>query len=566
MDVAQPLDDNTQQSTGVGVSAKTIALMRLVLALFVTLNASFYFQPKDGYQAFTVYFACAYTFYTLLVYAFPVAMAKAVRYAWLHWVDFCAYVTLIVLSGGQESQFFPFLFFTILVASFRFGSGEGLRVTIACALLSALIHFFPISPVEGPLFPALENTATLLLLGYLIANWGGVEVIQKRQLLLLNDINRLPDPHLSAEQAMGESLEHIRNFYAAGACIAIMKMPDAGYSIFRVDRDAAKPRMLGQPLDGAIVSILLALEPERVVSYKAQSRLWLSSTKVYGPAGRVTKDPSDCGEAIAQLLEADRFISVPLLLHGQDIGRIYITNCYEYLKVSDISFLQQVINQIAPFIENIHLLDNIAVAATTTIRRQISLDLHDSTIQPYIGLKLGLEALRRKISVSDAIAADVDDLVDMTAESIGELRQYVGVLKAHLKEPLIPAIKHVVEKYQNSYGIEVSINASPDLQLHDRLAAAIYQMVCEALSNIRRHTNASQAAINLSTAGGEITVQVINPDDVTKISMLFQPRSISERVSYLGGCVNVERLADGRTVVTARIPLQYKEARYAEYS
>ncbi len=75
MDVAQPLDDNTQQSTGVGVSAKTIALMRLVLALFVTLNASFYFQPKDGYQAFTVYFACAYNFYTLLVYAFPVAMA-----------------------------------------------------------------------------------------------------------------------------------------------------------------------------------------------------------------------------------------------------------------------------------------------------------------------------------------------------------------------------------------------------------------------------------------------------------------------------------------------------------
>lgn len=571
MNAIQTSKNAPQPANGVGALSKMIALMRLMLAvsglLIFALNPSIYSSPAESsYDTLTLYGAYAYCVYAALHCLFPNTMLRIMLLPWLHWIDLLWYVVLIALSGGLDSPFLPFLFFAILVASFRYGAAEGVKVTVACVLFSILILFFPLTPeMQDPLYPSLVRAVTLLILGYLIACWGGLEALQTRQLRLLSEINRIPDPHLSAEEAMGESLEHIRKFYAAHACLAVMKMPDAGYVIFKVERDPEKTKMLGQPLDQGIAAHLLALPPQCSISYASNAEWYFSSATTYEPSEWSLRTESQYGEAIAQFLEAETFASVPLRLHGEDIGRIYLTSCRENLDSSDITFLQQVVNQITPYIENIHLLDKVAAAASVTMRQQISLDLHDTTIQPYIGLKLGLEALRRKITDNDAIASEVDDLVRMTGEGIAELRHYIGGLKARLEEPLLPALMHVAEKYQYNYGIKVAVNVSPDLKINDRLAAEIYQIVSEAMSNIRRHTNASQATINLSYQAGQLVIEVINHSDSTQAFTIFKPRSISERVTHLGGTVTVDHHADGSTVVTATIPLKVKERLHAKY-
>ena len=402
----------------------------------------------------------------------------------------------------------------------------------------------------------------------------------KTKLKLLSEINRLSDPSLSAEQWLGNTLLNIQEYYMAEACLAVMKMPDASYIIYRAVDRTAKSMLLGHALDESIGVHLLAIPPQNSIYYTHQAEWCIPSQS----AELSSETMSNFGEAISHLLEVDSFASVPLHLHEQYIGRLYLTNCSEYFDGADMLFLQQLCNQIKPQIEHISLQNKIASTATLAMRHKISIDLHDSTIQPYIGLKLGLEALRRKIPDESAIAAEADELMIMAGESIAELRQYIVELKSQIKSQLksqsgtslVASILEVAKKYQLRHGIEVAVHVDTELKVSEHLSIEVYQLVCEGLSNIHRHTQAKQAEINLYCKNDQLVIEVTNQDDSAEDFIHFKPRSMTERVTYLGGTINVNHTTsdkttgsntlNGKTIVTAKIPLQLKERRCASFA
>lgn len=224
-----------------------------------------------------------------------------------------------------------------------------------------------------------------------------------------------------------------------------------------------------------------------------------------------------------------------------------------------MQFIQQLISQIMPVIENMQLLDEIASQAAVHERRKISRDLHDSTIQPYIGLKIGLEALLRKVPADNPLITEIEDLCRMTNDGIAELRNYVGGLKNQKDTPsklFFQAISRLAEKFTRFYGIEVKVSANPDLRINDRLAAELVQIVSEGLSNIRRHTQARHATINLRCEDDNLIAQIINHGVAGNAAFVpFTPRSIAERTAHLGGRTEVTQWGDGSTAVTVEIPL-----------
>lgn len=408
----------------------------------------------------------------------------------------------------------------------------------------------------------------------------------KTKLKLMSEINRLSDPSLSAEPLLGKALLLIREYYQANACLAVMKMPDGSYNIFKAEKSTANPMLLGHALDESIAVHLLAIPPQTSIFYIPQAEWCIPFQTAAKPQEQLFETISNFGEAISHLLEVDSFASVPLQLNEQYIGRLYLTHCSQNFDVADMLFLQQLGNQIKPQINHISLQNKIATTTATTLamRHKISIDLHDSTIQSYIGLKLGLEALRRKIPEGAAIAAEVDELVVMAEESIAELRQYIGGLKCQIKSQLNPqlgtslvaSILELAKKYQLRHDIEVAVNADTQLKLSEHLSNEIYQLVCEGLSNIHRHTQSKKAEINLYCQNNQLVIEVINQDDSAQDFIHFKPRSMSERVSYLGGTINVNHTAGDKTtgnntlncktIVTAEIPLQLTERRCASFA
>jgi hypothetical protein len=121
-----------------------------------------------------------------------------------HWIDVGCFLVLVALSSGTNSIFFFFFFFAILVASFRWGFKAGLRVTVISALSFMLIGYAT-APAESTfeLNRFLLRPIYLLVLGYMIAYWGGNEIKLKRRLNLLKEINLLANPRFGVSETIG---------------------------------------------------------------------------------------------------------------------------------------------------------------------------------------------------------------------------------------------------------------------------------------------------------------------------------------------------------------------------
>lgn len=190
-------------------------------------------------------------------------------------------------------------------------------------------------------------------------------------------------------------------------------------------------------------------------------------------------------------------------------------------------------------------------------RRKISLDLHDGAIQPYLGLKLGLEALRRKALPDNPLARDVDELYRMTQDSIAELRGYVRVLRGSSMPAgtLMDGLRRQAERFQRFYGFKVEISIEAELTVADELAAEVVQMVGEGLSNVGRHTTSRQVAVVLSSAPRRLVVEIVNHRGAPAPWRRFTPASLTQRARRLGGMVEVVPHENGGTTVRIVIPV-----------
>ena len=204
---------------------------------------------------------------------------------------------------------------------------------------------------------------------------------------------------------------------------------------------------------------------------------------------------------------------------------------------AEIDFVLQVIKQMIPVLENIRLVDRLASEAAEQERRKIGQDIHDSVIQPYIGLQFGLAAVKQKlISGNTDVMNEIRDLLELTEGEIQELRHYVGGLKRGepSQNAFLPAVRHFAAKFSDATGLKVEINSADDLRIYDRLAAELFQMIEEGLSNIRRHSRSSYAKVGISRQNGDLILQLRNDSRKGLEASSFTP-AIYCRSSHCAG-------------------------------
>src|SRR5207247_9242777 len=95
------------------------------------------------------------------------------------------------------------------------------------------------------------------------------------------------------------------------------------------------------------------------------------------------------------LLDTGSFVTVPLFYRRELVGRLYLTaRRRRAFREPDAFFVLHVIEQIAPVIDNIRLVDQLASDAAEQERQTIARDLHDSVLPPYRRLPKRLHAGR----------------------------------------------------------------------------------------------------------------------------------------------------------------------------
>ena len=543
--------------------------MRLVLASCALLAVVIDLIRLESPVSLQNAILCLYTLYSVVLYLWIRRRAplELPFDRWGHWVDVGWYALLVLLRSDTDSIFFLGFLFPILVASFRWGFAAGLRVAIVSAIIFASIGFAAtLQGTLGDLARFLLRPAYLLVIGYMMAYWGGFELDLKRRLALLKDVSLLSNPRFGVDPTICSLIERLRQFYSADNCLLIVSdFATHQHFLYRNSRSSTTANCC-EPVEEGLVNLLLALPQQHAALYNGRSRFWshLWSHRASGnhyacdaATGAEVPLSEDALSMLAATLEAATFISVPFN-GGGTIGRLYLMAGERLFESSDLHFLIQVVENIRPVIQNIRLVDRLASDAAEEERLRIARDLHDSIIQPYIGLQLAINALQRKLMDGDGkIVEDVQRLNQLTVDAISDLRGYVRGLRTPGSQEgsLLPAVRRFTTRFSQATDISVEVQALGDLAVSDRLSAQVFQMVAEGLSNIRRHTTAEHATIKLARQDGHLTLRIENESAEGSNPADFTPRSISERATALGGSAHIEQTPSGFTTVVVSIPL-----------
>jgi signal transduction histidine kinase len=496
------------------------------------------------------------------------------RYDWqpshkaMHWIDVAFYGFLIGVTGGSESVFFLFFFYPILASSFSWGVREGLLVTIVSTTLFIGSEFV-ISSTAAPgrigANDSLIYASYLFVFGYMISYLGGHERLLTRRLALLKEINNPWNPRFGVDHVNGVNLDRLREFYNGASCVLILRRPTLPpqYVMHVSSRDKPGYSRTPTKVEEKAAEALLRL-PDSLAAYyhDPDGPFWLRyrgySGYDFDQKVRTKAFKDEC-EGWTNLLDAKAFVTVPYSQHDGSTGRLFLTSDSGGFTHSDIEFLVQVSDTMATVIENVYLVEELISKAAEHQRLAISRDLHDTTIQPYIGLKLALDALYREAGDDNAISPRISEIISMTEMTVRDLRSYAATFKEKIPMPgefLVEAVKHQAERLERFYGITVGLTSYISPLLSGRLAGEAFQIISEGLSNVLRHSQAKNAFVAILCENSELLLQIGNelvagvPDPGK-----FTPRSISERAQALKGKTLIERRSDGYTVVHVTIPM-----------
>ncbi|HYD97601.1 MAG TPA: histidine kinase [Noviherbaspirillum sp.] len=535
-----------------------ISCTRLVVAAGILLTVYVMPAQLNADNAASWYFLSAFGFYSAILCLLAATNSALAGSRVLQWLDLVWISGIVFLTHGVNSIFAPVFFFVILSAAFRRGGEEGARITLASAVLFIAGAAVPVS---SPDFARLLlRTVFLLAFGYMSAKWGESKVRAVRRLALLREVMKPANPRFGTDHAIAALMQKTMRFFKGRKCILVVQEKGSPSCILHAAEDGTDKRAVtAKPVTATAVKPLTAFPWGQALVYSKSRSQAACYGKAFGceHAGeRWEKQDSEPAERVADLLEANHFISVSFEL-GKKNARLFVLSDAIAFTRTDALFLGQVVEQALPAIENIELVDRMASEAAVRERQKIAWDLHDMTIQPYIGLKLALHALQHKAEPGNRLADDIEKLIAMTEQVIGDLRRYARSFNqaAGPREILLSSqLRKKAAQLKEFYGIEIDITVDEAMSLSDRLAAELLHIIHEGLSNICKHTGAQRGSVKVRNAGGTIHIDIENENTRQPWSP-FAPRSISERATQLGGKTRVLQGPDGSTVVHIEIPI-----------
>lgn len=481
------------------------------------------------------------------------------------WIDALWFLLLLFLAGEANSRYFLFLFFPVSFAAWRTGYRESIAIAALTGLASLAVFALRAPELSWPRL--LAQPLSLLIVGPLFVALTQIEVTSRKIHTFAASIVEDLDQRRGFDTIILDLIAQIaRQLNASAAILAIMPFEGRSRVFCWATEDGSSELLESAALPLAEQALSLTTE---VAFGWGGARHWWEHKHQLGlapsgmPVSPTTAD-RDTLSALADLVGKTCLMSVPLSCPG--IGRVRLILAGDSIDVQarSLQMLVRIVEQIGPSIENAYLREWLDTVAADTERARIGRDLHDSAIQPYIGLKFALEAVQRRAGAGNPVAPDLARLVEMASDELATMRDVVSGLRGtpgRAGALLSGAVRRQAARFGQLFGIQVAVEVEGEMPVSRRMAGEIFHIVAEGLSNIRRHTQSRQASISLRTVDGLVVLGIHNANDSqTPCAPEFTPVSLTERATALGGSVELDR-DDAGTTVTVRIPMPNRKER-----
>ncbi|HMC55592.1 MAG TPA: sensor histidine kinase [Gemmatimonadaceae bacterium] len=200
-------------------------------------------------------------------------------------------------------------------------------------------------------------------------------------------------------------------------------------------------------------------------------------------------------------------------------------------------------------------------------RRRVSRELHDQTAQVWAAVKLQLGLIREQAPAD--LAPSVSRVLDLVDTGITSIRGVTTTLRPPLLDDLglVPALRALVQSFAEQSALMIEFDAPPAMpNVSPQAALALFRALQEALSNVVRHSQATNVFVRLAHVGGEVTLEVrdngVGFPQQSKSSSESSASSVvqmglagmRERISALHGSVSTDSHQGARITVT--IPVE----------
>ena len=201
-------------------------------------------------------------------------------------------------------------------------------------------------------------------------------------------------------------------------------------------------------------------------------------------------------------------------------------------------------------------------------RRRIARELHDGTAQNLFAISVNLAKLGQLPSDESQEARQlIDECQSLCDQSLQEIRTLSYVLHPPLLDQagLVSALQWYVEGFRKRSGIYVDVLTTPIGRLPSDVEMALFRVVQEALTNVRRHARSATASIRLERKSGHVILEI--KDQGQGISLLKRREDsgslaetgvgipgMRQRLLQLGGTLDIETHDKG-TTISARVPI-----------
>lgn len=284
------------------------------------------------------------------------------------------------------------------------------------------------------------------------------------------------------------------------------------------------------------------------------------------------------------LINSGYDVYIPLITRNKTIGVLKVTKLtpHKPLQSSDLEFLFTLCSQSSIGISNARLYDSLekahieveellkrVITNTEDERLRISLELHDGPIQSIIASQFAIQACR---GLLDGNMTKIDEKLQNIGEALLESTHNLRRIVSDLHPPdleksgLISAIQEYLGIIENEDRLKCHLKIKGKMvKLVYSTERGLYYIVREAITNIKKHAEASTIEVTIEFQDENLIVSVrddgkgFDPSKEEHNSIIEHVgiRSIKERARVLRSNITIDSKPGEGTTVKLVLPLNF---------
>jgi signal transduction histidine kinase len=260
----------------------------------------------------------------------------------------------------------------------------------------------------------------------------------------------------------------------------------------------------------------------------------------------------------------DAVTVVPVVYQGEQLGALEVTlPANDPINPAKERLIDALATQAGPVLRNVRLIEELRasrqrlVAAQDEERRKLERNIHDGVQQQLVALAVKLRLAESMVEADPAKARVALAALQADAgTALEELRDLArGIYPPLLADRGLPT---ALEAQARKAAVPTTVDADGVGRYDQAVEAAVYFCTLEALNNVAKYANASQAEVLLAQENGVLRFEVRDDGtgfDVAAARSGTGLQGMTDRLDAIGGELRIESEPGAGTVVGGMVPV-----------